>query len=89
MGTLTIDGDYSGTAGLLDITTQLGDDNSPTNRLVITGNSSGNSKVSISNRGGLGAQTINGIKIIDVGGQSDGSFALNGDYTTKTVSRRS
>ncbi|WP_161492382.1 autotransporter outer membrane beta-barrel domain-containing protein [Brucella pituitosa] len=83
IGTLTIDGDYSSVAGTLDITTELGDDNSPTSRLVVTGNTAGDTKLSISNRGGLGAQTVNGIKIIDVGGQSDGRFTLNGDYTTK------
>ncbi|WP_421522021.1 autotransporter outer membrane beta-barrel domain-containing protein [Ochrobactrum quorumnocens] len=83
IGTLTIAGDYIGAGGTLSITTVLGDDNSSTSRLVITGNSAGDSRLSISNRGGLGAQTVNGIKIIDVGGQSDGRFTLNGDYTTK------
>ncbi|MGW6781037.1 autotransporter outer membrane beta-barrel domain-containing protein [Brucella pseudogrignonensis] len=80
---LTVNGDYVGTGGTLMMSTVLGGDSAQTDQLVITGNSAGNSKVSISNRGGLGAQTINGIKIIDIGGQSNGSFTLNGDYTTK------
>ncbi|GAA5628314.1 adhesin BmaC autotransporter [Brucella sp. NBRC 12953] len=82
-GTLTIDGNYSGTGGRLDFATVLGDDNSTTSRLDITGNSAGTTRVAISNRGGLGAQTVNGIKLINVGGQSEGIFTLNGDYMTK------
>ncbi|MGW6778656.1 autotransporter outer membrane beta-barrel domain-containing protein [Brucella pseudogrignonensis] len=82
-GTLTIDGNYTGAGGRIDFATVLGDDHSTTTRLNITGNSAGTTKVSISNRDGLGAQTVTGIKLIDVGGQSDGLFALNGDYTTK------
>ena len=36
----------------------------------------------VTNRGGLGAQTVEGIKIIDVtGGTSAGTFTLKGDYS--------
>uniref|UniRef100_UPI003B9EE8FD autotransporter-associated beta strand repeat-containing protein n=4 Tax=Ochrobactrum quorumnocens TaxID=271865 RepID=UPI003B9EE8FD len=80
---LTINGDYVGNGGTLLMSTILGDDSAQTDQLVVTGNTAGDTKLSISNRGGLGAQTVNGIKIIDVGGQSDGRFTLNGDYTTK------
>ncbi|MBO1041272.1 autotransporter outer membrane beta-barrel domain-containing protein [Brucella pituitosa] len=83
LGTLTIDGDYTGNGGLLEIETVLGDDTSATDKLVITGNSSGDTDVKLINRDGLGAQTDKGIKIIEVGGQSDGTFALVSDYTTK------
>lgn len=83
LGTLTIDGDYTGKGGLLEIETVLGDDTSATDKLVITGNSSGDTDVKLINRDGLGAQTDKGIKIIEVGGQSDGTFALVSDYTTK------
>ncbi|MBB2972181.1 autotransporter outer membrane beta-barrel domain-containing protein [Mesorhizobium sp. RMAD-H1] len=83
LGTLTINGDYAGNGGLIRLNTVLGDDTSQTDLLVITGNTSGASKVRVLNRGGLGAQTEDGIKIIDVGGQSDGTFTLIGDYTTK------
>ncbi|WP_153020080.1 autotransporter outer membrane beta-barrel domain-containing protein [Paramesorhizobium deserti] len=83
LGTLTIQGDYAGNDGVVRLNTVLGDDASQTDLLVITGNTSGASKVRVLNRGGLGAQTEDGIKIIDVGGQSDGTFALIGDYTTK------
>ncbi|OYR07878.1 autotransporter family protein [Brucella grignonensis] len=83
LGTLTVDGDYTGKGGLLEIETVLGDDTSATDKLVITGNSSGDTDVRVINRDGLGAQTDKGIKIIEVGGQSDGTFALVSDYTTK------
>jgi fibronectin-binding autotransporter adhesin len=78
-GTLTVDGDYTG-GGTLEIETVLGGDNSQTDRLVIGGSTSGNTAVSVINRDGLGAQTVEGIKIIDVTGASNGTFALTGDY---------
>ncbi len=80
---LSVSGDYVGNGGTLLMSTVLGDDSAQTDQLVVTGNTAGDTKLSISNRSGLGAQTVNGIKIIDVGGQSDGRFTLNGDYTTK------
>lgn len=83
LGTLTIDGDYTGKGGLLEIETVLGDDTSATDKLVITGNSSGDTDVKVINRNGLGAQTDKGIKIIEIGGQSDGTFSLVSDYTSK------
>ncbi|MEL4073562.1 autotransporter outer membrane beta-barrel domain-containing protein, partial [Ochrobactrum sp. GPK 3] len=39
--------------------------------------------VSVINRGGMGAATVEGIQVITVGGQSDGTFNLLGDYVTK------
>src|SRR3546814_18817735 len=44
------------------------------------GATSGDTQVSVINRGGLGAPTIEGIKIVDVAGASNGTFALDGDY---------
>ena len=80
LGTLTVAGYYAGNGGTLEITTQLGGDASPTDRLVVTGGTSGTTQVTVANRGGLGAQTAEGIKIVDVAGASDGVFALHGDY---------
>jgi fibronectin-binding autotransporter adhesin len=77
---LTVAGDYAGTGGLLEIKTVLGDDSSATDRLIVNGSTSGTTQVSIINRGGLGAATIDGIKIINVVGTSAGTFKLNGDY---------
>lgn len=79
-GTLTVTGDYVGNGGTLEIETALGDDTSPTDRLVIEGGTSGTTRVTVINRGGLGAQTVEGIKIVEVAGASDGTFALDSDY---------
>jgi len=80
-GNLTIAGDYVAQGGDLRIRTQLGDDSSPTDKLVITGATSGNTPVTVTNVGGLGAQTQNGIQVVQVNGNSAGQFTLaNGDY---------
>ncbi|HEV2517474.1 MAG TPA: autotransporter outer membrane beta-barrel domain-containing protein [Devosia sp.] len=78
IGELTINGDYTG-GGLLQIETVLGDDTSATDRLVITDSSTGTTNVRVTNLGGGGGQTSDGIKIVDVGGTSDGIFSLLGD----------
>ncbi|UWU28790.1 autotransporter outer membrane beta-barrel domain-containing protein [Rhizobium sp. WSM1274] len=80
IGTLMVSGDYTGSGGTLEIESVLGDDTSSTDRLVVTGNTSGTTNVKVINLGGNGAQTVEGIKIVDVGGTSAGSFSLLGDY---------
>lgn len=80
MGTLTIDGDYTSNGGRLEIASALGDDSSQTSRLVIGGSTSGLTRVSVVNQGGLGAQTTEGIRIIEVTGASSGNFILDGNY---------
>lgn len=80
IGTLTVAGDYAGSGGTLEIETRLGGDASPTDRLVVTGDTSGTSNVKVINVRGGGAQTVEGIKIVDVGGASNGTFQLKGDY---------
>jgi fibronectin-binding autotransporter adhesin len=80
IGTLTVAGDYVGSGGTLEIESQLGGDASPTDRLVVTGNTAGTSIVKVINDGGAGAQTNEGIKIIDIEGASNGTFSLLGDY---------
>lgn len=78
--TLTITGDYAGANGFMRMNTRLEGDASPTDRLVVQGNTAGDTTVKVTNIGGAGAQTVEGIKIIDVGGTSAGIFALQGDY---------
>ncbi|WP_199086455.1 autotransporter outer membrane beta-barrel domain-containing protein, partial [Bosea sp. ASV33] len=80
IGTLTINGNYLGNGGRLEIETVLGGDASPSDRLVITGNTAGSTPVTVLNQGGGGAPTIEGIKIITVGGASNGVFTLQGNY---------
>ena len=81
LGTLTVAGNYTPAGGSIEIRTQLGDDSSATDRLVITGSTSGATPVKVTNFGGAGAQTTEGIKIIDVIGASNGSFSLVGNTT--------
>ena len=76
--TLTVTGNYHGDGGLLVMNTQLGDDNSPTDKLVVTGDTTGSTYVAVNNAGGIGALTTNGIKIIEVQGDSSGQFIQQG-----------
>jgi len=83
IGTLTIDGDYHGDGGRVLMESVLGGDDSPADRLLITGSASGNTTVEIVNLGGEGGFTENGIPLIFAAQQSDGeAFTLHGDFTT-------
>lgn len=70
--TMTIAGSYVGLAGSsLVLNTQLGDSNSPTDRLVVGAALKGNgsTNVIVNNAGGLGAPTIGrGIQLVQVTG---------------------
>lgn len=72
--TLLIEGNYSGNNGRIMFNTVLGGDNSPTDILVVKGNTSGTTTVQVNNIGGTGQKTVNGIKLIDVSGDSAGTF---------------
>lgn len=76
--TLTVTGNYHGDGGLLVMNTQLGDDNSPTDKLIVTGDTTGSTYVAVNNAGGIGALTTNGIKLIEVQGDSSGQFVQQG-----------
>ncbi|PLC42620.1 hypothetical protein C0Q88_11755 [Ralstonia pickettii] len=64
--TLAVNGSFMGAGGTLALNTQLGADNSPTDRLVLSGGgAAGNTGVRVTNVGGAGAQTTgNGIQVI-------------------------
>lgn len=72
--TLTINEDFTGNGGKLVFNTVLNDDASETNKLTVLGNTTGNAFVAVNNIGGTGAQTVEGIEIIEVAGNSDGTF---------------
>lgn len=76
--TLTINEDFSGNGGKLVFNTVLNDDTSETDKLKVLGNTAGNAFVAVNNIGGTGAQTIEGIEIIEVAGNSDGTFEKAG-----------
>ena len=75
---LHIAGNYSGNDGHITLNTALGDDNSVTDKMIVTGDTSGTTRVSVNNAGGNGAKTVNGIEVISVGGKSDGEFVKDG-----------
>lgn len=75
---LVVNGNYQGDGGHLHLNTALDDDNSVTDKLIVKGNTSGTTGVSVTNAGGSGAQTINGIEVIHVDGQSGGEFTQDG-----------
>ncbi len=78
--TLTVTGNYTGAGGVVRLNTALGDDNSPTDRLVVRGDTAGSTTLHVTNVRGGGAQTVNGIQVVTDNGVSNGAFALQGDY---------
>lgn len=80
---LSVAGNYDGNNGTIVINTVLGGDDSLTDIMMVGGDTSGSTMVQVINRGGVGAPTTEGIKIIDVTGQSNGVFSLLG-ATAKT-----
>ncbi|WP_272844172.1 autotransporter outer membrane beta-barrel domain-containing protein, partial [Pantoea ananatis] len=75
--TLTVNGDYTGLPGSsVSLGSVLGGDDSLTDRLVVTGNTRGASTLFVTNENGGGAQTLDGIQLISVGGRSDAVFSL-------------
>ncbi|WP_342250184.1 autotransporter outer membrane beta-barrel domain-containing protein [Sphingomonas sp. OTU376] len=80
VGTLTLTGNYTGANGTLEIEAELGGDGARADRLVVGGATAGTTLVKVTNVGGTGAPTIEGIKIVDVAGASNGVFTLDGDY---------
>ena len=77
--TITTDS-YTGSGGTIYFNSSLNGDASPSDKLVVIGNTSGSTTVKIANTSGMGAQTDKGIEVITVGGNSSGTFALDGDY---------
>ena len=73
-----------GTLDILASTNSAGDytlTNALKGDVNVKGDTQGNTRVRVDNIGGVGAQTVNGIELIEVGGNSAGNFAL----TTGTV----
>lgn len=80
---LKITGNYTGTGGTILLNSALGEDNSKTDRLTINGNSSGSASLRVNNISSTGGVTVEGIKLVQIGGNSDATFALQGDYAFK------
>jgi len=85
--TFTVIGDYAASGDAqLHLDTVLDGDASPTDKLVIDGSTSGTTTLYVNAVGGAGAQTGDGILVVEVTGVSDGEFVLGnapliaGDY---------
>lgn len=80
--TLTIQGNYVGVNGSLQLQSLLAADDSPSDRLIISqGLASGSTRINIGNLSGPGAATTqNGIMVIEAtdGANTDNAFNLNG-----------
>ncbi|EBC9302838.1 fibronectin-binding autotransporter adhesin ShdA [Salmonella enterica] len=86
--TLYVDGNYTGNGGSLYLNTVLGDDDSATDKLVITGDASGTTDLYI-NGIGDGTQTTNGIEVVDVGGVSTSdAFVLKNEVNASLYTYR-
>lgn len=76
--TLTIAGDYDGNQGLFRMRTRLGDDTSASDLLHIMGSTSGSSSIAVDTLDGAGDYTNDGIRLVQVDGNSNGQFNLAG-----------
>ncbi|WP_427308493.1 autotransporter-associated beta strand repeat-containing protein [Cupriavidus sp. H39] len=73
---LTVAGNYVGNGGQIVLNTVLGDDSSATDKLVINGGqASGNTALVIKHAGGNGAQTNQGIRLVET--QNGGTTEQN------------
>lgn len=76
--TLAVTGDWTGTGGTVSFGTVLGDDSSLTDKLTIGGAATGTTYVSVANEGGSGAQTLEGIELINTGSSTEDAFVQQG-----------
>jgi len=76
--TLNVAGNFTGNDGTIVFNTVLAGDDAATDKLIIGGDTSGSANVRVNNVGRAGAQTNQGIELIQVGGASNGQFNLAG-----------
>ncbi|CAI8868740.1 autotransporter outer membrane beta-barrel domain-containing protein [Pseudomonas sp. IT-P218] len=79
--TLTVQGNYAGNGGQLWVQSVLGDDSSPSDKLVVKdGTLTGTTSITVNNLGGTGAATLqNGIQVVQAQGTAisdSGAFTL-------------
>ncbi|HDF2330307.1 TPA: autotransporter outer membrane beta-barrel domain-containing protein [Morganella morganii] len=91
---LIVDGNYTGSEGSsVNMNATLrGDNDSVTDKLTILGNSAGTSTVYVTNGNGSGAQTLEGVRMISVTGDSDAQFTqgariVAGEYDYSLVKK--
>lgn len=76
--TLTVDGDLHSEGATFLFNGALGDDSSAMDRLHVRGDTSGDAQIAVRNIGGVGAETVDGIRLIEVDGASLASYTLAG-----------
>ncbi|MEG2267396.1 MAG: autotransporter outer membrane beta-barrel domain-containing protein, partial [Acinetobacter sp.] len=64
--TLTVNSNYHGDDATLNLRTSLGDDSSGTDKLIINGTATGTTNLLVTNMGGLGALTNQGIEVVRI-----------------------
>jgi len=75
---LIVRGDLRMEDSTLAFDSALGDDGSPTDHLWVKGDTAGRGAVVVNNAGGRGGQTVDGIQLIRVDGQSAAALTLAG-----------
>ncbi|MDA5337275.1 autotransporter outer membrane beta-barrel domain-containing protein [Stenotrophomonas maltophilia] len=75
---LTVNGDFASAASRIVFNGALGSDSSPIDLLHIRGDTWGDADIQVNNVHGLGAQTVDGIRIIQVDGTSNANYSLVG-----------
>lgn len=76
--TLTVAGDLDTQNARMLFNGALADDGSTIDRLHVQGDTRGTAELWVNNVGGQGAQTVNGIQVVQVDGASDADFMLGG-----------
>jgi autotransporter family porin len=76
--TLTVEGDLHSEGATFLFQGALGGDDSAFDRLHVRGDTSGDASIAVKNIGGAGAQTTDGIQLIEVDGASLATYALAG-----------
>lgn len=80
--TLTVTGDLTG-SGEFVLRTELGDDQSPTDQILVEGNATGDFTLTVVNQGGSGALTDAGILLVKVAGDASmATFTQKGSVVT-------
>ena len=72
--TVTVDGNYSSDGGSITMSTVLQGDTSPHDELDIKGDATSTATITFTKVSGYGSQTIEGIKVVEVDGNSDAVF---------------
>jgi fibronectin-binding autotransporter adhesin len=80
-GTSLSANNFDSSNGVLSFNSVLNDDASKTDILYISGNAAGTGFITVNKQNSIGAETKEGIKIIDVAGASDAKFSLLSNYS--------